>query len=96
MHASDCPQVIIPVCLLVTPDLVIYNRNNNSSYELLENVSREKEFREIQSDLGVTCSYSTIEISVMGHYFTSSLSLHQTCINFIYDNSISIKVQENL
>jgi len=52
----------------------------------------KQEYLEIQSKLdrlGVSCFYSTIELSVLGHYLTSSLSSLQSCINFITDNTIA-------
>jgi len=52
----------------------------------------KQEYLMIQSELhrlGVDCSYSTVEVSVLGHYLTSSLSSLQASINFIYENSIS-------
>ena len=52
----------------------------------------KKEYLQIQSELdrlGVSCFYSTIELSVLGHYLTSSLSSLQCCINFIKEGSVS-------
>ena len=46
----------------------------------------KKEYQEIQSEfdrLGLPCFYDTIELSVLGHYFPSSLSSFQNCVNFI-------------
>ena len=39
--------------------------------------------------LGVDCSYNTVEVSVLDHYLTASLSSPQASIKFIYENSIS-------
>jgi len=52
----------------------------------------KQEYLEIQSELDrlrVSCFYSTIELSVLGHYLTSSLLSLQSCINFITDNMIA-------
>ena len=52
----------------------------------------KQEYLMIQSELhrlGVECSYSTIEVSVLGHYLTSSLSSLQASINFTLANSVS-------
>jgi len=56
----------------------------------------KREYLEIQSELDrlgvsckVSCSYNTIELSVLGHYLTSSLSSLQSRINFITENTIT-------
>ena len=58
----------------------------------MERKQGKQEYLEIQSELdrlGVSYFYSTIELSVLGHYLTSSLSSLQSCINSITDNTIA-------
>jgi len=64
------------------------------SVEHLQSARERKQGKQecltIQSELHrltVDCSYSTIEVSMLGHYLISSLS--SASINFIYENSIS-------
>ena len=110
MRASDCPQSTIPFLLITPyrPDLVIFNKSNNSVAMLeltcpLESVQNlesarepkqgKKEYQEIQSEfyrLGVCCFYSTIELSVSGHYLSPSLSSLQT-INFVDETTMISK-----
>ena len=54
----------------------------------------KKEYQEIQSEfdrLGVHCFHSTIELSVLGHYLSPSLSSFQNCINFVDETTMISK-----
>ena len=54
----------------------------------------EKEYQERQSEfdqLEIHCFYSTIELSVLGHYLSPSLSSLQNCINFVDETTMLSK-----
>jgi len=54
----------------------------------------KQEYQQILSEfdqLGVPCFYDTIEMSVLGHYLTSSSSL-QNCVNFIQKGTVMMKL----
>jgi len=98
MRASDCPRATIPSSLLVTsyrPDLVIYNKENNSVFMLelscpldstchLETVSRVKQniWRLFLSSSVLDLPFN-YELSVLGHYLPSSLSSLKNCVNWM-------------
>jgi len=56
----------------------------------------KQEYQQILSEfnrLGVPCFYDTIEMSVLGHYLSSSSSSLQNCINFIQKKTVMMKPQ---
>jgi len=94
MRASDSPQATIIMVTSYCPDIFPYNERSNSvalleltcplnSIDHLNSAwdrkQEKKEYQELPSELGISCVYDTIELSVLGYYLPASLFINQLC-----------------
>ena len=81
----------VAVLELTCPLDSVQNLESDSARECKQG---KNEYQEIQSEfdrLGVRCFYSTIELSVLGHYLSPSLSSFPNCTNFVDETTMISK-----